>query len=59
MFDLIGKPLFGALAAVALDALGPAHACTNALRRAGESGTPADIAAAEAALKQLAEPLRT
>ncbi|MDQ0509902.1 hypothetical protein [Ancylobacter amanitiformis] len=59
MFDLIGKPLFSALAAAATDALGAGHACTAALGRAGQTGMPADIAAAEAALKQLAEPLRT
>lgn len=59
MFDLIGKPLFAALAEAALAELPAGHPLTAALHAAGTSGAPDDIAAAETALKQLAEPLQT
>lgn len=58
MFDVIGKPLFTALAAAAERVLGPADPCATALRLAGTSGTPADIEAAEALFKALPDEQR-
>jgi hypothetical protein len=58
MFDLVGKPLFTALADAAEQHLGAGDACTLALRQAGTSGAASDIALAEAALKALPETMR-
>ncbi|MBS7537553.1 hypothetical protein [Ancylobacter lacus] len=58
MFDIVGKPLFAALATCADHQLGSGHACTKALRQAAASGAREDVAIAEDALRALPDEAR-
>ena len=53
MFDLIGKPLFAALAESAEELLGSGDPCAQALREAASSGAADDMSRAETCLKLL------
>ena len=55
MFDLIGKPLFAALAESAENLLGSGDPCARALREAASSGEAADFSRAESGLKALSD----
>ena len=53
MFDLIGKPLFAALAESAEELLGSDDPCAQALKEAAGSGAAGDMSRAETCLKLL------
>lgn len=55
MFDHAGKMIFAALHAEAVARLGADHPCASALAAAAESPEPANVRAAEAALRDLTE----